>query len=63
MLIPEKEFLSRDRTSIAFFCQPDDDVPIETLDGSGKYPTVTSAGWLEKQFAATYDKSQANKTE
>ena len=43
---------------LVFFCQPDDNVPIETLDGSGKYPTVTSGQWLNDRFQATYDIKQ-----
>lgn len=28
--------------SITFFCSPDDDTVLETLDGSGKYPPITA---------------------
>ena len=44
-----------DRVSVAFFVQPDDDTLIESLDGSNKYPSVTSKGWLMERFAATYN--------
>ncbi|KAF6034443.1 hypothetical protein EB796_007248 [Bugula neritina] len=34
----------------------DDSTVIETLDGSGKYPPVTSGQWQAGRFKATYDK-------
>ena len=58
VLIPEEKYLDDDRVSIAFFCQPDNDQVINTLDGSGKYPPVTAGGWLTDRFKATYDKKE-----
>lgn len=63
VLIPEKRYLEHSRVSIAFFCQPDNNQCIETLDGSGKYPPVTAGGWLTDRFQATYDVGNVNNLE
>jgi len=55
VLIPDEKYLDTERMSLVFFAQPDNDVQIETLDGSAKYPTITSGQWLTERFAATYD--------
>ena len=55
VLIPEKELKKRIvRRSLAFFGHPDNEVMIECLDGSNKYPPITSMGYLQQRFAATY---------
>jgi len=47
------------RQSFAFFCQPDDNMLIQCLDGSNKYEPVTSLAYIHAQFKKTY--SQVNK--
>ena len=42
------------RQSVAFFVQPDNDVVIECLDGSGHYPPITSLDYLNQRLNATY---------
>jgi len=55
VLIPKEELKQRIvRRSLAFFVHPDDKVMIECLDGSNKYPPITSMGYLQQRFAATY---------
>ncbi|KAL9957583.1 hypothetical protein ACROYT_G034502 [Oculina patagonica] len=55
VLIPEEELKQRIvRRSLAFFVHPDNKVMIECLDGSNKYPPITSMGYLQQRFAATY---------
>ena len=55
VLIPEEEVKKRIvRRSLAFFVHPDNDVIVECLDGSNKYPPVTGMGYLQQRFAATY---------
>jgi len=55
VLIPEEELKRRVvRRSLAFFVHPDSEVMIECLDGSNKYPPITSMGYLQQRFAATY---------
>ena len=49
------KYLTKDRFSVVFFATPDDDTVVETLDGSAKYPKVTSGQWLTKRFEETYD--------
>ena len=49
------KYLTKDRFSVVFFAIPDDDTVVETLDGSAKYPKVTSGQWLTKRFEETYD--------
>jgi len=51
----EEQYLEKDRLSVVFFAIADDDTLVETLDGSGKYPTVTAGDWLTKRFQETYD--------
>ncbi|EDO40749.1 predicted protein [Nematostella vectensis] len=56
VLVPEEELKRRRaRRSIAFFVHPDDDVMVECLDGSNKYPAVTGGEYLKQRFAATYE--------
>ena len=41
MLLPEEESDKRSvRQSLAFFCHPDNEVVVECVDGSNKYPPV-----------------------
>ncbi|KAL9957584.1 hypothetical protein ACROYT_G034503 [Oculina patagonica] len=55
VLIPEEELKKRIvRQSIAFFVNPDSEAVIECLDGSNKYPPITSMGYLQQRFDATY---------
>ncbi|RMX46421.1 hypothetical protein pdam_00000618 [Pocillopora damicornis] len=55
VLIPEEEVKQRIvRRSLAFFVHPDNEVMIECLDGSNKHPPITSMGYLQQRFAATY---------
>ena len=48
-------YFSSDRFSVVFFAQADDDAVIDTMDGSGKYPTITSGQWLDMKFKSTYE--------
>lgn len=46
-----------ERYSIAFFFQPNPDVVVEALPGTGKdahYPPITSADYLQERLTATY---------
>lgn len=55
VLIPDEERKQRIvRRSLAFFVHPDSEVMIESLDGSNKYAPITSMGYLQQRFAATY---------
>jgi len=45
---------NKERLSVAFFVHPHDNVLIESLDGSNKYPATTSVEWLNKMFASMY---------
>lgn len=55
VLIPKEDLKQRIvRRSLAFFVHPDDMVIIECLDGSNKYPAITSMGYLQQRFAVTY---------
>ena len=55
VLIPEEELKKRIlRRSLAFFVHPDNEVMIECLDGSNEYPPITSMGYLQERFAASY---------
>ena len=47
MLIPEEQIKRRHRRSIAFFFNPDVDAVITCMDGSNKYPPVTSGEWVK----------------
>nr|KAG5711088.1 hypothetical protein BaRGS_004732 [Batillaria attramentaria] len=44
----------QDRQSIAFFVQPDNDALITCLDGSNKYPPITSFDYLMQRYGVTY---------
>ena len=46
--------ITKSRQSIAFFCQPDNDVLVCCLDGSEKYKPVTALAYVNEQFQKTY---------
>lgn len=45
---------SRTRQSVAFFVQPDDDAVISCVDGSNRYPPVSSSAYLQQRFRDSY---------
>ncbi|KAF7654879.1 hypothetical protein LDENG_00063660 [Lucifuga dentata] len=45
---------SSTRQSLAFFVQPDDDTLITCLDGSNKYPPITSGDYIIQRFKRAY---------
>lgn len=47
VLIPEEQIRRRQRRSLAFFFDPDVDAVITCMDGSNKYPPVTSGEWVK----------------
>ena len=38
-----------------FFVRPDNNVVVETLDGSSHYPPITALEYTKHRFSATYD--------
>jgi len=55
VVIPEVEIKRRvPRRSLVFFVDPDTDAPITCLDGSNKYPPITSGEWIKGKLFATY---------
>ena len=55
MLIPEDEIRRRvPRRSLVFFVDPDHETVITCLDGSNKYPPITSKDWISKKLEETY---------
>ena len=47
MPIPtDEKLLHQGRISVSFFCVPNKDAVLETLDGSGKYPAITTFEYL-----------------
>ena len=55
MLIPEAEIKRRTpRRSLVFFVDPDPNALIKCLDGSNKYPPITSGEWIKAKLFATY---------
>lgn len=55
VLLPEDESRKRSvRKSIAFFLHPDNDVLIECVDGSNKYPPVLAAENAIKRAKVNY---------
>ncbi|KAJ7333562.1 hypothetical protein OS493_017100 [Desmophyllum pertusum] len=55
VLIPEVEIKRRvPRRSLVFFVDPDLDSLITCLDGSNKYPPITSGQWIKGKLYATY---------
>ncbi len=52
--IPEEVTRQRlSRRSIAFFADADEDVIIEPLDGSNKYPPISARDYWKMKFAVT----------
>ena len=43
------------RQSIAFFCMPDNDYPIQCIDGSNKYEPITALEWIDKRYRGNFD--------
>ena len=55
VLIPEVEIKRRvPRRSLVFFVDPDPSTLITCLDGSNKYPPITSGEWIKGKLYATY---------
>lgn len=55
VLIPEDEIRRRvPRRSLVFFVDPDHEAVITCLDGSNKYPPITSKDWISKKLEETY---------
>lgn len=55
VLIPEVEIKRRaPRRSLVFFVDPDQSALITCLDGSNKYPPITSGEWIKGKLFATY---------
>jgi len=55
VLIPEVEIKRRvPRRSLVFFVDPDESAQISCMDGSNKYPPVTSGQWIKNKLQATY---------
>ena len=45
------------RQSIAFFVHPDNEVIVECIDGSNKYPPTTAREDTDRRLGQTYHKS------
>ena len=55
MLIPESEQKrSVARRSLVLFTDPDLNEVIECVDGSNKYPPITTRDWKKKRLLETY---------
>ncbi|XP_078356702.1 uncharacterized protein LOC144641550 [Oculina patagonica] len=55
VLIPENEIKRRSpRRSLAFFVDPDISALITCMDGSNKYPPITSGEWMQYRLQETY---------
>ena len=55
VLIPEAEQKhSVPRRSLVLFVDPDHDALIECVDGSNKYPPITSGEWKKRRLLETY---------
>ncbi|XP_037387394.1 UPF0676 protein C1494.01-like isoform X2 [Pygocentrus nattereri] len=48
---------NKERQSMTFFVQPDDNVMISCCDGSNKYPPVKCVDYLQSRFNETYGKT------
>jgi len=56
VLIPESELLHGvPRRSLVLFTDPDHDEMVECIDGSNKYPPITSGEWKRQRLLATYN--------
>ena len=52
VIVPDT--FNKARQSIAFFCQPDNEVTVKYLDGSNKFQSVNSFEYLMKKYGETY---------
>ena len=58
VLIPTDEVIRQTvRQSIAFFVHPDNEVLVECIDGSNKYPAVTAREDTKRRLDKSYDPS------
>ena len=56
VLIPEEETKKQAvRRSIAFFTHPDNDVLVECVDGSNKYPPITALEDTRRRQYSSYN--------
>ena len=56
VLIPEEDTKKQAvRRSIAFFVQPDNNVLVECVDGSNKYPPITAQEDTRRRYNRTYN--------
>ena len=56
MLIPEVELKQTlPRRSLVMFVDPDHEAVIECVDGSNKYPPITSGEWKNRRLLETYN--------
>ena len=62
VVVPREElFFSKPRQSVVFFVRPDNDVVIESVDGSNhRYPPITALDYTRQRFDATYDIKSEN---
>ena len=51
------EMARRTRKSIAFFANSDEDVLVESLDGSNKYPPILAHQYFKMRLSESMDKS------
>ena len=55
VLLPDNEIGWRTvRQSLAFFVHPDNDVMVECIDGSNKYPPISAREDTDRRLAVTY---------
>ena len=55
VLLPGETTRDRSRRSIVVFIHPDNDVLIECVDGSGKYPPVTAYDDTTRRLQKSYN--------
>ena len=56
VVIPEEDTKKRAvRRSIAFFVQPDNNVLVECVDGSNKYPPITAQEDTRRRLKISYN--------
>ena len=55
VLIPEETKKQAVRQSIAFFTHPDNDVLVECVDGSNKYPPITALEDTRRRQYSSYN--------
>lgn len=55
VLVPEDELKRKAvRQSVAFFVHPDNEVLVECVDGSNKYPAITAAEDIRRRLDRIY---------